>query len=27
MHHKYVDVMHVNDVVAHLDGMAIRKAS
>ena len=27
MHHKYVDVMHVDDVVAHLDGMAIRKAS
>jgi hypothetical protein len=27
MHHKYVDVMHVDEVVAHLDGMAIRKAS
>jgi nicotinamidase-related amidase len=27
MHHKYVDVMHVDDVVAYLDGTAIRKAS
>jgi hypothetical protein len=32
MHHKYCDVMHVGEVVAHLDGMsskdvAIKKAS
>jgi hypothetical protein len=27
MHHKYVDVMHVDEVVAHLDSMAVRKAS
>ncbi len=27
MHHKYCDVMHVDQVVAHLDGMAVRKAS
>ena len=27
MHHKYVDVMHVDEVVAHLDGIAVRKAS
>ena len=27
MHHKYVDVMHVDEVVAHLDGLAVRKAS
>jgi nicotinamidase-related amidase len=27
MHHKYTDVMHVDDVVAHLDGMKVRKAS
>jgi nicotinamidase-related amidase len=27
MHHKYVDVMHVDEVVAHLDGMKVRKAS
>jgi len=27
MHHKYVDVMHVDAVVAHLDGLAVRKAS
>jgi maleamate amidohydrolase len=26
MHHKYCDVMHVDDVVAHLDQMAVRKA-
>jgi nicotinamidase-related amidase len=26
MHHKYCDVMHVDDVVRHLDGMAVRKA-
>jgi nicotinamidase-related amidase len=27
MHHKYCDVMHVGEVVAHLNGMAVRKAS
>ena len=27
MHHKYVDVMHVDEVVTHLDGLAMRKAS
>jgi maleamate amidohydrolase len=27
MHHKYTDVMHLNEVVAHLDGMKVRKAS
>jgi nicotinamidase-related amidase len=27
MHHKYVDVMHVDEVVAHLSGIAVRKAS
>jgi maleamate amidohydrolase len=27
LHHKYVDVMHVDEVVAHLDGLAVRKAS
>ena len=27
MHHKYVDVMHVDEVIAHLDGIAVRKAS
>jgi len=27
MHHKYTDVMHVADVIAHLDGMKVRKAS
>ena len=27
MHHKYVDVMHVDEVAAHLDGLAVRKAS
>jgi nicotinamidase-related amidase len=27
MHHKYVDVMHLDEVVAHLDGMKVRKAS
>ena len=27
MHHKYTDVMHVDEVIAHLDGMKVRKAS
>jgi maleamate amidohydrolase len=27
MHHKYVDVMHIDEVVAHLDSMKVRKAS
>jgi maleamate amidohydrolase len=27
LHHKYTDVMKVDQVVAHLDGLAVRKAS
>ncbi len=27
LHHKYADVMHVDTVVAHLDGIAVKKAS
>jgi nicotinamidase-related amidase len=27
LHHKYTDVMHVDEVVAHLGGMAVKKAS
>jgi maleamate amidohydrolase len=27
MHHKYCDVMHIDEVVAHLDGLAVKKAS
>jgi maleamate amidohydrolase len=27
LHHKYADVMKVDEVVAHLDTMAVRKAS
>jgi maleamate amidohydrolase len=27
LHHKYCDVMHIEEVVAHLDAMAVRKAS
>jgi maleamate amidohydrolase len=27
LHHKYTDVMHVDQVVAHLDGLAVKKAS
>jgi maleamate amidohydrolase len=27
MHHKYADVMRVDEVIAHLDGAAVRKAS
>ena len=27
MHHKYVDVVHVDQVVAHLDGLKVKKAS
>jgi nicotinamidase-related amidase len=27
MHHKYVDVMHIDQVVAHLDGLKVKKAS
>jgi nicotinamidase-related amidase len=27
LHHKYADVIKVDEVVAHLDGMAVRKAS
>ena len=25
MHHKYCDVMHLDEVVAHLDGLATRR--
>ena len=27
LHHKYADVMRVDEVVAHLDGLSMRKAS
>jgi isochorismate hydrolase len=27
LHHKYADVMHVDEVVAHLNGLAVKKAS
>jgi nicotinamidase-related amidase len=27
MHHKYCDVMHVGDVIAHLDGLKVKRAS
>jgi nicotinamidase-related amidase len=27
MHHKYCDVMHVGEVVAHLDGLKVKQAS
>jgi maleamate amidohydrolase len=27
MHHKYTDVMHVDEVVTHLNGLAVKKAS
>jgi maleamate amidohydrolase len=27
LHHKYCDVMHIDDVVAHLNGLAVKKAS
>src|SRR5262249_27960547 len=27
LHHKYVDVMHVDEVVAHLDGIGIARAA
>jgi nicotinamidase-related amidase len=27
LHHKYTDVMRVDEVVAHLDGLAVKKAS
>ena len=26
LHHKYADVMHVADVIAHLDGLAAKNA-
>ncbi|HEY4136141.1 MAG TPA: isochorismatase family protein [Alphaproteobacteria bacterium] len=26
LHHKYADVMHAEEIVAHLDGMALKKA-
>jgi maleamate amidohydrolase len=26
LHHKYADVLHVDEVVAHLDGLALKKA-
>jgi len=27
LHHKYTDVMHVGEVAAHLEGLAVKKAS
>jgi nicotinamidase-related amidase len=27
LHHKYADVLHIDEVVAHLDGVAVKKAS
>jgi maleamate amidohydrolase len=27
MHHKYTDVMHVDEVVSHLNGLSVKKAS
>jgi maleamate amidohydrolase len=27
MHHKYTDVMRVDEVVTHLNGLAVKKAS
>jgi maleamate amidohydrolase len=27
LHHKYADVLHIDEVVAHLNGLAVRKAS
>ncbi len=27
LHHKYADVMHVDEVVSHLAGISVRKAS
>jgi nicotinamidase-related amidase len=27
LHHKYCDVMHVDEVVGHLEGQGVRKAS
>jgi maleamate amidohydrolase len=27
MHHKYVDVLHIDEVVQHLDGLTVKKAS
>jgi hypothetical protein len=27
LHHKYVDVMHLDEVVAHLDGMHMARAA
>jgi nicotinamidase-related amidase len=27
LHHKYTDVMHVDEVVSHLSGLAVKKAS
>ena len=27
LHHKYTDVMHVDEVVSHLNGLAVKKAS
>ena len=26
LHHKYADVLHIDEVLAHLDGLAVRKA-
>jgi hypothetical protein len=27
LHHKYTDVMHVDEVAAHLDSLAVKQAS
>jgi hypothetical protein len=27
LHHKYTDVMHIDEVVSHLDNLAVKKAS
>ena len=27
LHHKYTDVMHVDEVVSHLNGLSVKKAS
>jgi len=27
LHHKYTDVMHIDEVISHLDGLAVKKAS
>jgi maleamate amidohydrolase len=27
LHHKYADVVHIDEVVAHLDSLKVKKAS